>query len=93
MSLQAQVGAQLSESLQLHVENSARHQLNQPVDVLNRPANKQALLDFIKSNPDQIYVLVVADAYGTFEFDVRKRTIRLDFNARFTDSTNSSHDF
>jgi len=32
-------------------------------------------------------------ACGTFEFDVRKRTIRLDFNARFTDSTNSSHHF
>ena len=32
-------------------------------------------------------------AYGTFEFYVRERTIRLDFNERFTDSTNYSHDF
>ncbi len=32
-------------------------------------------------------------AYGTFEFDVQERSIRLDFNARFVDSTNYSHDF
>jgi len=32
-------------------------------------------------------------AYGTFEFDVGKRSIHLDFNARFTDTTNSTHDF
>jgi hypothetical protein len=32
-------------------------------------------------------------AYGTFEFDVRERSIRLDFNERFTDSTHHSHDF
>jgi hypothetical protein len=32
-------------------------------------------------------------AYGTFEFDVSKRSIHLDFNERFTDTTNSSHDF
>ena len=32
-------------------------------------------------------------AYGTFEFDVRERTIHLDFNERFTDSTHHSHDF
>ena len=32
-------------------------------------------------------------AYGTFEFDVPNRTIHLDFNERFTDTTNSTHDF
>ena len=32
-------------------------------------------------------------AYGTFEFDVPNRTIHLDFNERFTDSTNFTHDF
>jgi len=32
-------------------------------------------------------------AYGTFEFDIRKRSIHLDFNERFSDSTNYSHDF
>jgi hypothetical protein len=32
-------------------------------------------------------------AYGTFEFDVGDRSIRLDFNERFTDSTRHSHDF
>ena len=32
-------------------------------------------------------------AYGTFEFDVAKRSIRLDFNERFTDTTHHSHDF
>jgi len=32
-------------------------------------------------------------AYGTFEFDVRERCIRLDFNERFTDSTCHSHNF
>jgi hypothetical protein len=31
--------------------------------------------------------------YGTFEFDVGERTIHLDFNERFTDSTHHSHDF
>jgi hypothetical protein len=32
-------------------------------------------------------------AYGSFEFDVRKRRIRLDFNERFTDARNSTRDF
>lgn len=32
-------------------------------------------------------------AYGTFEFDVGERSIRLDFNERFTDATKYSHDF
>jgi len=32
-------------------------------------------------------------AYGTFKFDVKERSIRLDFNERFTDSTHHSHDF
>jgi len=32
-------------------------------------------------------------AYGTFTFDVRERSIWLDFNERFTDSTHHSHDF
>jgi hypothetical protein len=32
-------------------------------------------------------------AYGTFEFDVKERSIRLDFNERFSDSTHRSHDF
>jgi hypothetical protein len=32
-------------------------------------------------------------AYGTFEFDVPNRTVHLDFNERFTDTTNSTHDF
>ena len=32
-------------------------------------------------------------AYGTFEFDVGARSIRLDFNERFTDSTQHNHDF
>jgi uncharacterized protein DUF6878 len=32
-------------------------------------------------------------AYGTFKFDVGNRSIRLDFNERFSDSTNYSHDF
>ena len=32
-------------------------------------------------------------AYGEFTFDVAERTMSLDFNARFTDSTNFSHTF
>jgi hypothetical protein len=32
-------------------------------------------------------------AYGEFTFDVVKRTVELDFNARFTDSAHSSHSF
>jgi hypothetical protein len=32
-------------------------------------------------------------AHGTFELDVRKRNIRLDFNERFTDTRNFTHDF
>ena len=32
-------------------------------------------------------------AYGVFRFDVRERSIRLDFNERFSDSTHHSHDF
>jgi hypothetical protein len=32
-------------------------------------------------------------AYGRFEFDVGKRSIYLDFNERFTDSTHHFHDF
>ena len=32
-------------------------------------------------------------AYGEFHFDVRARSIRLDFNERFTDVTSYSHDF
>jgi hypothetical protein len=32
-------------------------------------------------------------AYGIFRFDVQERSIRLDFNERFTDSTHHSHDF
>jgi hypothetical protein len=32
-------------------------------------------------------------AYGMFRFDVRNRSIRLDFNERFSDSTHHSHDF
>jgi len=32
-------------------------------------------------------------AYGIFRFDVKQRSIRLDFNERFTDSTHHSHDF
>jgi hypothetical protein len=32
-------------------------------------------------------------AYGTFRFDVQERSIHLDFNERFTDSTHHSHDF
>jgi len=32
-------------------------------------------------------------AYGTFAFDVAERSIRLDFNERFSDSTHHSHDF
>jgi hypothetical protein len=32
-------------------------------------------------------------AYGKFEFDVGSRSIRLDFNERFTDSTHHSHEF
>jgi hypothetical protein len=32
-------------------------------------------------------------AYGTFEFDVRDRSIHLDFNARFTHVDNSAYDF
>jgi len=31
--------------------------------------------------------------YGDFTFDVAKRTIELDFNARFTDSTRHCHTF
>ena len=32
-------------------------------------------------------------AYGTFEFDVQNRTVHLDIDERFTDTTNSTHDF
>jgi hypothetical protein len=32
-------------------------------------------------------------AYGTFEFDIPNRTIHLDIDERFTDTTNSSHHF
>jgi hypothetical protein len=32
-------------------------------------------------------------AYGEFHFDVAARSIRLDFNARFTDVTSYSHEF
>lgn len=32
-------------------------------------------------------------AYGEFLFDVASRRIRLDFNMRFTDSTNYKHEF
>jgi hypothetical protein len=32
-------------------------------------------------------------AYGTFAFNVAERSIRLDFNERFSDSTHHSHDF
>jgi hypothetical protein len=32
-------------------------------------------------------------AYGTFELDIPNRSIHLDFNERFTDTTNSTHDF
>lgn len=32
-------------------------------------------------------------AYGTFEFDVPNRSIHLDIDERFTDTTNSTHDF
>ena len=32
-------------------------------------------------------------AYGTFEFDVPNRTVHLDIDERFTDTTNSTHDF
>ena len=32
-------------------------------------------------------------AYGEFTFDVGERTIALDFNERFTDSTNYQHEF
>jgi hypothetical protein len=32
-------------------------------------------------------------AYGIFEFDIPNRSIHLDFNERFTDTTNYSHDF
>jgi hypothetical protein len=32
-------------------------------------------------------------AYGMFRFDVAERSIRLDFNQRFSDSTHHSHDF
>ena len=32
-------------------------------------------------------------AYGTFAFDVAERSIRLDFNERFSDSTHHTHDF
>ena len=31
-------------------------------------------------------------AYGTFEFDVQQRSIRLDFDERFTDTNHHSHD-
>jgi hypothetical protein len=32
-------------------------------------------------------------AYGEFRFDVGARSIHLEFNARFMDATNYSHDF
>jgi hypothetical protein len=32
-------------------------------------------------------------AFGSFEFDVAKRTIRLEFNGRFTDFVTHNHDF
>jgi hypothetical protein len=32
-------------------------------------------------------------AYGTFEFDVPNRSVHLDIDERFTDTTNSTHDF
>ena len=32
-------------------------------------------------------------AYGTFEFDVQNRTVHLDIDERFTDTTNSTHAF
>ena len=32
-------------------------------------------------------------AYGTFTFDVPKRTIELEFNGRFTDVATSHHEF
>lgn len=32
-------------------------------------------------------------AFGTFEFDVGKRSIRLDFNERFVDHTHCEHQF
>jgi hypothetical protein len=32
-------------------------------------------------------------AYGTFEFDVPNRTVHLDIDERFTDTTNSTHEF
>jgi hypothetical protein len=32
-------------------------------------------------------------AYGIFRFDVSNRSIHLDFNERFSDSTHHSHDF
>lgn len=32
-------------------------------------------------------------AFGTFEFDVARRTIRLEFNGRFTDVATHNHDF
>lgn len=33
------------------------------------------------------------DAYGTFEFNVRNRSLHLDFTQRFVDFENSTHDF
>jgi hypothetical protein len=69
-SLQVQLSSQIAQSLQLHVENSHRSQLDRPVDVLNRAGNKQSILDLMNANPSQIYVLVfggVATTRVTFQ--------------------------
>jgi hypothetical protein len=78
-SLQAQVSTQLGESLQLHVENPSRHQLDQPQDILNRTANKQSILDLMTANPNYVYLLVYGGVSTT--------------NVTFTKKTGSATSF
>lgn len=60
----AQLQSQLAENIQLHVENAERHQIDQLVAVLNRPANQQVLAQ-IKQRPDEIFLLVWAGVTST----------------------------
>lgn len=64
-SFQVQLQSQLAESIQLHMENAQRHQIDQLVTVLNRPANLGQVLSLVKQNADQIYLLVWAGVTAT----------------------------
>lgn len=64
-AINAAAKSQVSSNIQLTLENSQRHQFDDPAAILNQDATKTDLISRIKSNPGTTYIFVYGGTSAT----------------------------